>query len=152
MTTEIPEVAAGIKNLSLRVSNKLRKSGALIMQSMHKRKNKALSLLIFIERNNILNLPSRNQEVFINVNLQGEYGRHSDRKHPWVRSFHTQPNHPSPTLSPRRTQEPFLPAMGTFALKGRHSFAALAVFSSLLGLLFQKSRASFDDSHRTKTM
>lgn len=38
--------------------------------------------------------------------------------------FHMKPNSPSPTLSPWGAQEPFLPAMGAFASKGRHSFAA----------------------------
>lgn len=35
MRTEIPNVAADIKNLNLRVSSKFIKSGALVRKSMH---------------------------------------------------------------------------------------------------------------------
>lgn len=37
MRTEIPDVAADIKNLNLRVSNKFIKSGALVRKSMHEK-------------------------------------------------------------------------------------------------------------------
>lgn len=37
MRTEIPDVAADIKNLNLRVSNKFIKFGALVRKSMHEK-------------------------------------------------------------------------------------------------------------------
>lgn len=73
MRTEIPHIAADIKNLISRVSNKLRKSGALVRQSMHEKK-KPQSLIsdkkFFLEGNNILDSPPRNWKVFTNVNFQ----------------------------------------------------------------------------------
>lgn len=69
MRTEIPNIAADIKNLNLRVSNKFLKSAALVRQSRHeKQKVKSQQSLIsdkevLVEGNNVPDLPLRNSEV-----------------------------------------------------------------------------------------